>query len=104
VLDRWANENFVTLDFSRPEKPTGKAFNGSFRGECLNLNWFMSLDDAMEKIQAFKDDYNDFRPHSPLCGLTPIEALLSHHETPQFSTRDILSTAMVLNISFAPVL
>lgn len=85
VLDRWAYENGVTLDFSRPGKPTDNAFiesfNGSFRDECLNVNWFMSLDDAVEKIQAFKEDYNGFRPHSALCGLTPNEAVLRHHET-----------------------
>ncbi len=85
VLDRWAYENGVTLDFSRPGKPTDNAFiesfNGSFRDECLNVNWFMSLDDAVEKIQAFKDDYNGFRPHSALCGLTPNEVLEKHHKT-----------------------
>lgn len=55
VLDRWAYENYVMLDFSRPGKPTDNAFiesfNGSFRDECLNVNWFMSLDDAMEKYR-----------------------------------------------------
>ncbi|MGQ0543260.1 MAG: IS3 family transposase [Blastocatellia bacterium] len=85
VLDRWAYENGVTLDFSRPGKPTDNAFiesfNGSFRDECLNVNWFLSLEDAVEKIQAFKDDYNGFRPHSALCGLTPNEAVQRHHET-----------------------
>ena len=84
VLDRWAYENGVTLDLSRPEKPTDnpfiESFNGSFRDECLNVNWFMSLDDAVEKIQAFKDDYNGFRPHSSLSGLTPNEAVQKHHE------------------------
>lgn len=56
TLDRWAYVNDIILDFSRPGKPTGKAFiesfNGSFRDECLNVNWFMSLDDAKEKIEA----------------------------------------------------
>ena len=45
-------ENRVTLDFSRPGKPTDnpfiESFNGSFRDECLNTNWFLSLDDAKE--------------------------------------------------------
>lgn len=86
VLDRWAYDNDVVLDFSRPGKPTDNAFiesfNGSFRDECLNVNWFMSLDDAIEKIQAFKDDYNGFRPHSALCGLTPNQVLERHRETP----------------------
>jgi putative transposase len=57
ALDKWAYENDVILDFSRPGKPTDNAFiesfNGSFRDECLNVNWFLSLEDAREKIQAF---------------------------------------------------
>ena len=79
TLDKWAYENNIILDFSRPGKPTDNAFiesfNGSFRDECLNVNWFLSLEDAREKIQAFKEEYNHFRPHSALGNLTPIEAL-----------------------------
>lgn len=85
VLDKWAYENNVVLDFSRPGKPTDnpfiESFNGSFRDECLNVNWFLSLDDAREKIQAFKEEYNGFRPHSALCGLTPNEFAERHHKT-----------------------
>lgn len=44
-LDKWAYEHKVTLDFSRPGKPVDNAyiesFNGSFRDECLNTNWFL---------------------------------------------------------------
>jgi putative transposase len=79
ALDLWAFENKVALDFSRPGKPTDNAFiesfNGSFRDECLNTNWFLSLEDTKEKIGAFKEEYNHFRPHSALGNLTPIEAL-----------------------------
>jgi putative transposase len=79
ALDKWAYENNVALDFSRPGKPTDNAFiesfNGSFRDECLNVNWFLSLEDAQAKITAFKEDYNHFRPHSALGNLTPIEAI-----------------------------
>ena len=84
ALDRWAFENKVALDFSRPGKPTDNAFiesfNGSFRDECLNTNWFLSLEDAKEKIKAFKEEYNHFRPHSALGNLTPIEAIDRHRE------------------------
>jgi putative transposase len=56
ALDKWAYESGVTLDFSRPGKPTDNAFiesfNGSFRDECLNTNWFMSLEDARKKIET----------------------------------------------------
>lgn len=82
ALDKWACENNVELDFSRPGKPTDNAFiesfNGSFRDECLNVNWFLSIEDAREKIQAFKEEYNYFRPHSALGNLTPIEAIDRH--------------------------
>jgi putative transposase len=58
----------VTLDFSRPGKPTDNAFieslNGKFRAECLNANWFMSLDEARRKCEAWRRDYNEVRPHS----------------------------------------
>jgi len=76
-FDRWAYENNVTLDYSRPGKPTDnpfiESFNGSFRDECLNVNWFMSLEDAEEKIETWLQDYNHFRPHSSLNNMTPIE-------------------------------
>lgn len=78
-LDRWAYENNVTLDFSRPGKPTDnpyiESFNGSFRDECLNVNWFLSLDDAVEKMEHWKEEYNHFRPHSSLDDLTPSEVV-----------------------------
>ena len=84
ALDKWAYENNVRLDFSRPGKPTDNAFiesfNGSFRDECLNVNWFLSLEDAKEKINAFKEDFNHFRPHSALGNLTPIEAIDRHRK------------------------
>ena len=77
ALDLWAYQSGVTLDFSRPGKPTDNAyiesFNGSFRDECLNVNWFLSIDDAREKIEAWRKEYNEFRPHSSLEGRTPEE-------------------------------
>jgi putative transposase len=78
-LDRWAYENRVTLDFSRPGIPTdnpfSESFNGSFRDECLNTNWFLSLEDAVEKIDKWRTEYNHFRPHSSLQGMTDLALL-----------------------------
>jgi putative transposase len=77
ALDRWAYENGVTLDFSRPGKPTDNAFvesfNGRLRDECLNSHWFLSLADARAKIEAWRRDYNESRPHTALGWLTPAE-------------------------------
>jgi putative transposase len=81
ALDRWAYENGVTLDFSRPGKPIDNAyvesFNGRFREECLNAHWFLSLDDARDKIEAWRRFYNESRPHTALGGQTPNEFALS---------------------------
>jgi putative transposase len=56
AVDKWAYDNKVELDFSRPERPTDNAFAesfiGSFRDEFLNVNWFLSLEDARDKIEA----------------------------------------------------
>jgi putative transposase len=83
ALDQWAYEHNVVLDFSRPGKPTDNAFiesfNGSLRDECLNVNWFLSLDDAQQKLEAWRLDYNQFRPHSSLGGQTP-EQVLEHYK------------------------
>ena len=77
ALDLWACANGVTLDFSRPGKPTDNAFiesfNGRLRDECLNANWFLSLDDARSKIEAWRRDYNEVRPHTSLGWMTPAE-------------------------------
>jgi putative transposase len=81
VLDRWAYENGVTLDFSRPGKPTDNAFvesfNGRLRDECLNAHWFLSLADARSKIEAWRRQYNESRPHTALGWLTPQEFALA---------------------------
>ncbi len=74
ALDQWAYLHQVTLDFSRPGKPTDNAlvesFNGRLRDECLNTNWFLSLDDAKRKIEAWRQHYNESRPHTSL-GFVP---------------------------------
>jgi len=59
------------------EGPTDNAFvesfNGRLRDECLNANWFLSLADARTKIEAWRRDYNESRPHTSLGWLTPLE-------------------------------
>jgi len=70
-------ENGVTLDFSRPGKPTDNAFvesfNGRRRDERLNAHWFLSIADARAKIEAWRWDYNERRPHTSLGWMTPVE-------------------------------
>jgi putative transposase len=79
VLDKWAYDNKVELDFLRPGKPTDnpfiESFNGSFRDECLNVNWFLSLKDTQEKFELWREDYNSFRPHRSLGDNLPMNTL-----------------------------
>ncbi len=86
TLDHWAYENGVTMDFSRPGKPTDnvliESFNGSFRDECLNVHGFLSLDDAQEKVEHWRQEYNQQRPHSSLNNLTPEEFIRSLKKGP----------------------
>ena len=88
-MDKWAYENGIVMDYSRPGKPTDNAlvesFIGSLRDECLNTNWFLSLEDARHKIESWRQDYNAFRPHSSLGNLTPREFAERHRKTPEIS-------------------
>lgn len=77
ALDEWAHRHRVALDFIDPGKPVQNAFiesfNGTFRDECLNESWFVSLADAQRAIEAWRIDYECERPHSRLNDLTPSE-------------------------------
>ena len=77
VLDLWAYQNRVRIDFSRPGKPTDNAhiesFNGTFRNECLNTHWFTTLGEAKQSIEAWRREYNKSRPHRALGERTPNE-------------------------------
>lgn len=77
VMDGWAFHKGIKLDFIRPGKPNENAFiesfNGKLRNECLNENWFTSLEEVRRTIEEWRIDYNENRPHSSLGGLTPSE-------------------------------
>lgn len=55
-----------------------ESFNGTFRDDCLNMHWFVSLADAARTIEAWRREYNEARPHSSLRGLTPAEFRQQH--------------------------
>ena len=77
VLAAWSEERGVRLEFIQPGKPVQNAyiesFNGRLRDECLNANWFTSVRDAQRKIETWRQDYNQQRPHSSLDYLPPAE-------------------------------
>lgn len=77
ALDEWAYQRGVKLNYTRPGKPTDngliESFNGRLRDEFLNVNEFVTMQDAREKLEAWRHDYNHHRPHSSLGHLTPSE-------------------------------
>jgi putative transposase len=77
ALAAWSEQRGVRLEFIQPGKPVQNAyiesFNGRLRDECLNANLFTSLSDARRKIETWRQDYNEQRPHSSLNYLPPAE-------------------------------
>jgi putative transposase len=75
ALEAWAMAKGVQLCFIRPGRPVEngfiESFNGRLRDECLNVEWFSSLEDAREKLAKFREHYNHQRPHSALADRAP---------------------------------
>jgi hypothetical protein len=84
ALEAWAMTNEVQLCFIRPGRPVEngfiESFNGRLRDECLNVEWFTSLDDARQKLTTFRAHYNCERPHSALADRTPAAFAALHRE------------------------
>ena len=91
ALEEWAYRRGVKLDFIRPGKPTEnghvESFNGRLRDERLNVEQFWSIEDAKQKIEAWRYDYNHRRPHSSLGHLTPSEYASRGQETTSSEAR-----------------
>ena len=84
ALEAWAMSNEVQLCFIRPGRPVEngfiESFNGRLRDECLNVEWFPSLDDAQRKLSKFREHYNRERPHGALADRTPAAFAALHRE------------------------
>ena len=70
AMDAWAYQYGVQLDFIRPGRPVEnsyiESFNGRLRDECLNVEVFFTLADVRDKLERWRQDYNQVRPHSAL--------------------------------------
>ncbi len=73
----WGLERGIELVHIEPGKPVQNAhiesFHGRLREECLNASWFGTLFEARAKIGAWRQEYNQERPHSSLGYRTPAE-------------------------------
>jgi putative transposase len=77
IVDQWAWEQKIQLDFSRRGKPgdnaRNEAFNGSVRRECLSQHYFLNLGDARKVLERWKEEYNTDRPHGSLGRICPVQ-------------------------------
>ena len=84
ILKSTAAEGIETAHIA-PGKPwqngTDESFNGRFREECLNMEWFRTRREAAAIIETWRQHYNEVRPHSSLGYLTPTEFRAKHVET-----------------------
>ena len=75
AMDVWAYQHGVQLDFIRPGRPVEnsyiESFNGRLRDECLNVEVFFTIVDVREKLDRWRTDYNQVRPHSALKDQSP---------------------------------
>ena len=75
ALLKWIVDQGIGTALIDPGKPwqngASESFNGKFRDECLSLEWFRSRGEAKVLIEAWRQHFNNVRPHSSLGYLTP---------------------------------
>ena len=78
---KWGARHRFDVQYIQPGKPIQNAFcesfNGRFRDECLNAQWFESLREARAVIADWQAHYNLRRPHSALGYRTPNDFALT---------------------------
>ena len=76
-FDWVAHEEGISTAYIAPGKPWqngfNESFNGKFRDECLNAEWFPTRREAVVVIEAYRRHFNEARPHSALGYQTPSE-------------------------------
>ena len=92
-FEEWCGDRGIALIHIQPGKPVQnghvESFNGRFRDECLNMNWFINLSDARRKIEAWRKEYNGERPHSSLDYRTPDEFAKACSEPVSYTHLDV---------------
>ena len=78
----WTQRHSIEHLLIEPGRPMQngyiESFNGKFRDECLNEQWFTSLTQARDVIAAWRRDYNEVRPHSSCGRISPAQFAANH--------------------------
>ena len=85
----WADHSRVAWHYIAPGKPTDNAyvesFNASARLECLGQHWFMDLEDAVRKVEDWRREYNEVRPHSAIGDRPPMSLIQKPRQSAEAS-------------------
>ena len=85
ALQDWLKEEGIQTAYIAPGKPwqngLNESFNGKFRDECLNAEWFPNRREARIIIEAYRRHYNEDRPHSSLGYRSPLENMRLQKQT-----------------------
>jgi putative transposase len=106
AMEAWAIQTGVQLCFIRPGRPVEngfiESFNGRLRDECLNVEWFTTLEEAQAKLSAWRTHYNHVRPHSALSDRTPAQFASLHAEPERFALTTVNTANDDSRQGFAP--
>ena len=87
AMEAWAMKAGVQLCFIRPGRPVEngfiESFNGRLRDECLNVEWFTSLENAKQQLADWRNHYNHSRPHSAIGDRAPAQFAGLHTSKPE---------------------
>jgi putative transposase len=87
ALREWCRYSRIGISYIEPgspwENPWVESFNGRVRDELLNIEEFGSRIEAQVVVEAWRIEYNTYRSHGTLRGLTPTEtraAWITEHQ------------------------
>ena len=90
---KWLADSGIAAALIDPGKPwqnaTNESFNGKFRDECLNLEWFRTRREAKIVIESWRQHYNAVRPHMSLNYLTPMQFKQQYRHAPIHQPRAV---------------
>jgi len=80
----WAQTHGIRHILIQPGRPMQngyiESFNGKFRDECLNEQWFETLPQARQAIAVWRQDYNEVRLHSSCRRMPPAKFAALHRQ------------------------
>jgi putative transposase len=95
----WASSHGIRHILIEPGRPMQngyiESFNGKFRDECLNEQWFETLHQARLAISIWRQDYNEVRPHSSVGRMPPARFAELHRQRAGDATQSSPTTTEI---------